>query len=65
MEVALMDKLKGKKEVYEMWKKGLATWKEYSNNAKACRDVVRKATVQLEVNPETVGFLPSKKCVIH
>lgn len=48
-----------------MWKKGLAMWKEYSSNAKACRDVVRRAKVQLEINPETVGSLPSKEYVIH
>ena len=36
-------KLKGKKIVHEMWKKGLSTCKEYRNLTRACRDVMRKA----------------------
>jgi len=33
----LMDKLRGKKKVQEMWKKGLFTWKECGNVVRACR----------------------------
>lgn len=29
MRKEFMDKIKGKKKVHEMWKKGLFTWKEY------------------------------------
>ena len=61
----LMGKAKGRKEVYGMWKKCLAMWKQYSSNAKARRDVVRRAKAQLEINPERVGSLPSKEYVIH
>lgn len=31
----LMDKLKGKKVVHEMWEKALSTWEEYKNVVKA------------------------------
>ncbi|GAB0189155.1 mitochondrial enolase superfamily member 1 [Grus japonensis] len=43
-------KLKGKKEVYRMWKKGLATWEEYRNVVRECRDATRKAKAHLELN---------------
>jgi len=33
-----------------MWKKGQATWEEYRNVVKACRDAMRKAKVHLELN---------------
>jgi len=33
-----------------MWKEGQATWEEYRNVVKACRDATRKATVPLELN---------------
>lgn len=49
MNKELMDKLKEKK-VYRMWKKGLATWEEYSNTVRACRDTTRKAKAPLELN---------------
>jgi len=38
-----------KRKVYEMWKKGQATWEEYRNVVKACRDAIRKAKVHLEL----------------
>ncbi|KFZ57322.1 hypothetical protein N321_09184, partial [Antrostomus carolinensis] len=50
MSKELMEKLKGKREVYEMWKKGLATWEEYRNAVRACRDATRKAKAHLELN---------------
>ena len=33
-----------------MWKEGQATWEEYKNVVKACRDAMRKAKVHLELN---------------
>ncbi|KFQ86757.1 hypothetical protein N337_09865, partial [Phoenicopterus ruber ruber] len=46
-----LTKIKWKKEVYRMWKKGQATWEEYRNVVKVCRDARRKkAKVQLELN---------------
>ncbi|GAB0206434.1 mitochondrial enolase superfamily member 1 [Grus japonensis] len=33
-----------------MWKKGLATWEEYRNVVRVCRDTTRKAKAQLELN---------------
>ena len=49
MSKELMHKLKGKKKVHEMWKKGLTTWEEYRNVVRACRDVTRKAKAHLEL----------------
>ncbi|GAB0203414.1 mitochondrial enolase superfamily member 1 [Grus japonensis] len=45
----LLEKLKGKKEVYRMWKKGMATWEEYRNVVRECRDATRKAKAPLEL----------------
>ena len=39
----LMDKLKGKKDMRRQWKQGQVCWEE-------CRDGIRKAKVQLELN---------------
>ena len=39
----LTDKLKGKKNIHEQWKKGLSTFKEYRDVVGACRDATRKA----------------------
>ncbi|GAB0181788.1 mitochondrial enolase superfamily member 1 [Grus japonensis] len=50
MSKELLEKLKGKKEVYSMWKKGLATWEEYRDVVRECRDATRKAKAQLELN---------------
>ncbi|GAB0204227.1 mitochondrial enolase superfamily member 1 [Grus japonensis] len=47
MSKELLEKLKGKKEVYRMWKKGLATWEEYRNIVRVFRDAMRKAKVHL------------------
>ena len=33
-----------------MWKKGLATWEEYRNVVRVCRDAMRKAKAHLEFN---------------
>ncbi|GAB0186866.1 mitochondrial enolase superfamily member 1 [Grus japonensis] len=49
MNKELLEELKGKKEVYRMWKKGLATWEEYRNIVRVCRDATRKAKAPLEL----------------
>ncbi|GAB0182178.1 mitochondrial enolase superfamily member 1 [Grus japonensis] len=41
---------RGKKEVYRTWKKVLATWEEYMNPVRVCRDAVRKAKAHSELN---------------
>lgn len=33
-----------------MWRKGLASWKEYREAIAECRDATRKAKTQLELN---------------
>ncbi|GAB0208473.1 mitochondrial enolase superfamily member 1 [Grus japonensis] len=50
MSKELLEKLKGKKEVYRMWKKGLATWEENRDVVRICRDATRKAKAHLELN---------------
>jgi len=37
-------------KVHGMWKEGQATWEEYRNVVRACRDAKRKANVHLELN---------------
>ncbi|KGL92594.1 hypothetical protein N301_15996, partial [Charadrius vociferus] len=46
----LLVKLKGKKEMHRQWKQGQVSWEEYRDAAQLCRDGVRKAKVQLELN---------------
>ena len=48
MSKELMDKLKGKNKVHEMWKKSLPTWEKYRNVVRAWRDAVRKTEALLE-----------------
>ncbi|GAB0183494.1 hypothetical protein GRJ2_000814700 [Grus japonensis] len=50
MSKELLEKLKGKKEVSSMWKKGLATWEEYRNVVRVCRNAARQAKAHLELN---------------
>ncbi|GAB0207485.1 mitochondrial enolase superfamily member 1 [Grus japonensis] len=50
MSKELLEKLKGKKEVYRMWKKGLATWEEYRDVVRVCSNATRKAKAHLELN---------------
>ena len=45
-----MGKMKGKKKVHEMYKKGLSTWEEYRDAVRACRDAMEKAKTHLEFN---------------
>jgi len=44
----LLAELRGKRKVYGMWKERQATWEEYRNVVRACRDATRKAKVHLE-----------------
>ena len=46
----LLAELRWKRKVYGMWKEGQATWEEYRNVVRACRDATRKAKVHLELN---------------
>ncbi|KFU91186.1 hypothetical protein M959_05608, partial [Chaetura pelagica] len=46
----LLVKLKGKMEIHRQWKRGQVSWEEYRDTAWLCRDEVRKAKVQLELN---------------
>jgi len=50
MNKKFLSKLKWKRKVYGMWKEGQATWEEYRNVSRACRDATRKAKVHLELN---------------
>ncbi|KFP63365.1 hypothetical protein N322_04034, partial [Cariama cristata] len=46
----LLVKLKGKKEMHRQWKQGQVSFEEYRDTARLCRDGVRKAKAQLELN---------------
>jgi len=50
MNKELLAKLRWKRKVCGMWKEGQATWEEYRNVVRACREVTRKAKVHLELN---------------
>ncbi|PKU41811.1 glycerol kinase [Limosa lapponica baueri] len=43
-------KLKGKKEMHKQWKLGQVSWEKYRDAARLCRDGVKKAKAQLELN---------------
>ena len=45
----ILDELKGKKEAYQLWKRGQITIKNYKKLARTCRDAVRRAEDQLEL----------------
>ena len=42
--------MRKKRELHRQWKQGLASWEEYRDAARLCRDGVRKAKAQLELN---------------
>jgi len=50
MSKEILAKLKWKRRVYGMLKEGQATWEEYRNIVRVCRDATRKAKVHLELN---------------
>jgi len=43
-------KLKGKRELHRQWKQGQVSWEDYRATAQLCRDEVRRAKAQLELN---------------
>jgi len=45
----LLAELRWKRKVHGMWKEGQATWEEYRNVVRACRDATRKAKAHLEL----------------
>uniref|UniRef100_A0A8C3BA48 Reverse transcriptase domain-containing protein n=1 Tax=Cairina moschata TaxID=8855 RepID=A0A8C3BA48_CAIMO len=49
MSKELINKIKRKRMVYEMWKKSLSYWEEYRCVVRACRDAKRKAKAHLEM----------------
>ena len=49
----LLLRLWKKKRVYVLWKKGQATWGDYKEVAKVCREEVQKAKAQLELRLAT------------
>ncbi|GAB0202630.1 hypothetical protein GRJ2_002728600 [Grus japonensis] len=53
--------LREKRRVYHSWKKGQATQEEYRDLIRSCRDKIRKAKAQLELNLATV-VRDNKKC---
>ncbi|KFV18186.1 hypothetical protein N340_03027, partial [Tauraco erythrolophus] len=50
MRQDLLIKLGGKKEMHRQWKQRQVPWKEYRDVSQLCRDGVKKAKVQLELN---------------
>ena len=42
--------LKCKKEMHRQWNQGRVSWEEYREAAQMCRDEIRKAKAQLELN---------------
>ncbi|KAK4815291.1 hypothetical protein QYF61_026196 [Mycteria americana] len=50
MSQDLLVKLKGKMEMHRQWKQGQIPWEEHRDTAWLCRDGVRKAKAQLELN---------------
>ena len=50
MNRELFLRLQEKKRIYLLWKKGRATQKEYKEVVKMCREKIRKAKAQLELN---------------
>jgi len=50
MNKELLAEIRWKRKVHGMWKEGQATWEEYRNVVRACRDATRKAKVHLELN---------------
>ena len=50
MNRELFLRLQEKKRIYLLWKKGWTTQKEYKEVVKMCREKIRKAKAQLELN---------------
>jgi len=45
----LLVEIRWKRKVYGMWKEGQATWEEYRNVVRACKDATRKSKAHLEL----------------
>jgi len=60
MNRELFLRLREKKRIYVLWKKEWATQKEYKEVVKMCREKIRKAKAQLELNLAT-GVKRNKK----
>ena len=43
-------KLRCKKEMHRQWKQGHVAWEEYRDAVQMCRDGIRKAKAQMEMN---------------
>uniref|UniRef100_A0A8B9BE17 Reverse transcriptase domain-containing protein n=1 Tax=Anser brachyrhynchus TaxID=132585 RepID=A0A8B9BE17_9AVES len=53
--------LRKKKRVYDLWKRGQATQKDYKDVVRKCRDKIRKAKAHLELNLAT-AVKDNRKC---
>ncbi|GAB0186782.1 hypothetical protein GRJ2_001143500 [Grus japonensis] len=53
--------LRVKKRTYDLWKKGQASQEDYKDVVRLCREKIRRAKVQLELNLATV-IKDNKKC---
>lgn len=49
-EQRLLVNLKIKKDMYRQWKQAWVAWGENSSAIQTCRDEIRKAEVQVEMN---------------
>ncbi|KAK4832922.1 hypothetical protein QYF61_026565 [Mycteria americana] len=52
---------RGKKGVYDLWKKGEATQEDYKDVVRLCREKIRRARAQIELNLAT-AVKDNKKC---
>ena len=50
MSKEFLVEVRQKIKVYGMWKEGQATWEEYRNVVRTCREAMRKAKAHLELN---------------
>ncbi|NXP18553.1 RTXE polymerase, partial [Scytalopus superciliaris] len=46
----ILKEIREKKKVYQLWKKGLATYEEFKKITRSCRRNIRETKVQFEVN---------------
>ncbi|KAK4807004.1 LOW QUALITY PROTEIN: hypothetical protein QYF61_000333 [Mycteria americana] len=53
--------LRKKKRVYDLWKKGQATQEDYKDVVRLCREKIRRAKAQLQLNLAT-AIKDNKKC---
>ena len=60
MNRELFLRLQQKKRIYLLWKKGQVKWGEYKEVVRMCREKIRKAKAQLELNLAT-GVKRNKK----